>query len=122
MQLRLNTMVKQVRHDCVILSDGEVIKTRLVVWGGGEKAADIAATGSLPTGRGGRVNVQADLTVPGLPQVYAHRLGPERLTTVRSEFGGRAEKKPAGCISQPRCPASTASRSAGLYGNNPSAT
>ncbi|MDI1463972.1 NAD(P)/FAD-dependent oxidoreductase [Catellatospora sp. KI3] len=66
-----NTRVKQVDPDQVTLSDGEVVKTRLVVWGGGEKAADVAATGGLPTGRGGRVDVGTDLTVPGFPRVYA---------------------------------------------------
>lgn len=70
-QLRQNTTVKQVDPDQVTLSTGEVIMTRLVVWGGGEKAAEVATTGGLPTGRGGRVSVAADLTVPGFPHVYA---------------------------------------------------
>lgn len=70
-QLRLGTAVKQVDPDGVTLADGQVIKTRLVVWGGGEKAADIATTCGLPTGRGGRVDVQPDLTVPGHPHIYA---------------------------------------------------
>ncbi|WP_244871636.1 NAD(P)/FAD-dependent oxidoreductase [Catellatospora sp. TT07R-123] len=70
-ELRQNTSVKQIDPDQVTLSDGEVIKTRLVVWGGGEKAAAVAATGGLPTGHGGRVTVGGDLTVPGFPHVYA---------------------------------------------------
>ncbi|WP_144122504.1 NAD(P)/FAD-dependent oxidoreductase [Catellatospora sichuanensis] len=70
-QLRLGTAVKQVDADCVTLGDGQVIKTRLVVWGGGEKAADVAGACGVPTGRGGRVDVQPDLTMPGHPHVYA---------------------------------------------------
>ncbi|MEV0460217.1 NAD(P)/FAD-dependent oxidoreductase [Catellatospora methionotrophica] len=70
-QVRLGTSVKQVDAGSVTLGDGEVIKTRLVVWGGGEQAADVATTGGLPTGRGGRIDVQPDLTVPGHPRVYA---------------------------------------------------
>ncbi|WP_155384705.1 NAD(P)/FAD-dependent oxidoreductase [Catellatospora paridis] len=70
-QLRLGTAVKQVDPDCVTLADGQVIKTRLVVWGGGEKAADVAGACGLAVGRGGRIDVQPDLTVPGNPHVYA---------------------------------------------------
>ncbi|GAA1363951.1 NAD(P)/FAD-dependent oxidoreductase [Catellatospora chokoriensis] len=70
-QLRLGTAVKQVDPDGVTLGDGQVIKTRLVVWGGGEKAADVAGACGLATGRGGRIDVQPDLTVPGHPHVYA---------------------------------------------------
>jgi NADH:ubiquinone reductase (H+-translocating) len=54
----------------VVLSDGDVIMTRTVVWGGGEKAADIVDAAGLPQGHGGRVDVQPDLTVVGYPQVY----------------------------------------------------
>jgi NADH:ubiquinone reductase (H+-translocating) len=42
-----------------------------VIWGGGESAAPIVATSGLPTGRGGRIDVQPDLTVEGNPGVYA---------------------------------------------------
>ncbi len=45
--------------------------TRTVVWGGGESAALLAGMGGLPTGRGGRIDVQPDLTVEGFPGVYA---------------------------------------------------
>jgi NADH dehydrogenase len=70
-QLRLGTPVTEITADHVALGDGTVINTRLVVWGGGEKAADIAGAGGLPQGRGGRIDVQPDLTVPGFPAVYA---------------------------------------------------
>ena len=70
-KLRLGTAVKEVAPDRVVLSDGTTIMTRCVVWAGGEMAAPLAATGGLPTGRGGRVDVQGDLTVEGFPNVYA---------------------------------------------------
>src|SRR5262249_4589283 len=55
----------------VALGDGTVIKTRLVVWGGGEQAAAIAGAAGLAQGRGGRIDVQPDLTVPGHPRGFA---------------------------------------------------
>ncbi|BCJ75672.1 NADH dehydrogenase [Catellatospora sp. IY07-71] len=69
--LHLGTRVQQVTPESVTLADGTVIKTRLVVWGGGEKAADIAAASGLPVGHGGRLQVGPDLSVAGHPHVYA---------------------------------------------------
>jgi NADH dehydrogenase len=70
-QIRLGTGVQEVTPDHVVLSDGSMIKTRLVVWGGGLKAAKLADNVGLPTGRGGRIDVDHYLTVPGFPDVYA---------------------------------------------------
>ncbi|NUT23068.1 MAG: NAD(P)/FAD-dependent oxidoreductase [Hamadaea sp.] len=70
-QLRLGVAVKEVGADHVTLGDGTTLNTRLLVWGGGEKAADIATDAGLPVGRGGRIDVQPDLTVPGYPDLYA---------------------------------------------------
>ena len=50
-----------------VFSDGTVIPTRCVVWGGGIKAAAVAADCGLAQGRGGRVDVQPDLTLAGTP-------------------------------------------------------
>jgi len=69
--LKLNTAVNEVHPGHVVLSDGNSIKTRCVVWGAGLKAAAIAASAGLPQGRGGRINVQPDLTVEGFPGLYA---------------------------------------------------
>jgi NADH dehydrogenase len=69
--LRLRTGVKAVHADGVELDDGTTLHTRTVVWGGGESAAPIIERTELTTGRGGRVDVLADLTVPGHPNVYA---------------------------------------------------
>jgi NADH dehydrogenase len=70
-QIRLGTGVQEVAQDHVVLSDGSTIKTRLVVWGGGLKAAKLANSIGLPTGRGGRIDVDHYLAVPGFPGVYA---------------------------------------------------
>jgi NADH dehydrogenase len=70
-QVRLGVAVKEVTEDRVVLGDGTTIGSRLVVWGGGEMAAPLAYRCGLPQGRGGRIDVRSDLTVPGFPRVYA---------------------------------------------------
>jgi NADH:ubiquinone reductase (H+-translocating) len=70
-QLRLGVSVTEVAEDHVRLSDGTTISTRLVVWGGGEKAAPVAQRAGIPQGRGGRIDVGPDLSVPGHPNMFA---------------------------------------------------
>ena len=70
-QLRLNASVTEVHPDHVVLGDGNTIKTRCVIWGAGLMAAPVARASGLPTGRGGRVQVEPDLTVTGFPAIYA---------------------------------------------------
>jgi len=69
-QLKLGTGVKEVAADHVRLSDGTTIQTHCVIWAGGLMAAEPAGFSGLPTGRGGRVEVEPDLTVEGFPGVY----------------------------------------------------
>lgn len=70
-QVRLGTRVKQVAGGHVLLSDDTRIPTQTVIWAGGLKAAPLSSNLAIKTGRGGRIDVQADLTVPGLKGVYA---------------------------------------------------
>ncbi len=53
----------------------EQISTRTIVWSAGvvasELASALAAAGGAPLDRGGRVAVEADLTIPGHPEVIA---------------------------------------------------
>jgi NADH dehydrogenase len=70
-QLRLGDEVKEITPEHVILSDGTRIQTRTAVWAGGLMAASLAEHTGLPRGRGGRIEVQPDLTVEGFPGVYA---------------------------------------------------
>jgi NADH dehydrogenase len=69
-ELHLGTGVKEVATGHAVFSDGTVVPTRCVVWGGGIKAAGAASDAGLAQGRGGRVDVQPDLTLPGNPDVY----------------------------------------------------
>jgi len=70
-QLRLGTSVQEVAPDHVVLSDGSRIKTRTVIWAGGLRASALSANLGLKPGRGGRIDVQPDLTVSGFEGVYA---------------------------------------------------
>ena len=69
-EIHLGTGVKEVATGHALLSDGTVLPTRCVVWGGGIMAAPVAADCGLAQGRGGRVDVQLDLTLADSPGVY----------------------------------------------------
>jgi NADH dehydrogenase len=69
-QLMLGLGVNEVAEDRVILSDGSEILTRCVVWGGGIQASTVALNCSLPSGRGGTLTAQADLSAEGHPNVF----------------------------------------------------
>src|SRR5215212_3579338 len=63
-RLHLGVAVTEVGAGHVSLADGSALRTRCVVWGGGIKAPPVAATSGLPQGRGGRIDVLPDLTIP----------------------------------------------------------
>ena len=69
-RLHLGVAVTEIGPGHVTLADGTTIPTRCVVWGGGIMAPGATAGDGLPHGRGGRVDVQPDLSVEGLPGVY----------------------------------------------------
>lgn len=68
-EVRFATVVEEVTASGVRLADGEVIATSTPMWVAGVKASVVASDLGLPTGRGGRVEVGEDLTVPGHPEV-----------------------------------------------------
>ncbi len=69
-EIKLGTKVNEITADHVVLSDGDTIDTRCVIWGGGLEAAPLAAAAGLPQGRGGRIDVHDDLMVEGFPGVF----------------------------------------------------
>jgi NADH:ubiquinone reductase (H+-translocating) len=70
-ELHFGTGVTEVGPGHVDLSDGSSLRTHCVIWGGGLQAAPVAGATGLPQGKGGRIDVQPDLTVEGFPGVYA---------------------------------------------------
>jgi NADH:quinone reductase (non-electrogenic) len=69
-EVRLGLTLSAVHADHVVLSDGSRVSTRTVAWVTGVVAAPLIETLGLPTERG-RLKVQADLQVPGHPDVFA---------------------------------------------------
>jgi NADH:ubiquinone reductase (H+-translocating) len=69
-RLRLGTAVKAIAPDHALLSDGTTIPTHCVIWAGGLMAAPLATRLGVAQGRGGRIDVEPDLTVPDHPKVY----------------------------------------------------
>jgi NADH:quinone reductase (non-electrogenic) len=70
-QIRFGVAVKEVHPGHVLLSDGTRILTRTTIWAGGLKASSLSTALGIQTGRGGRIDVEPDFTVPGFPGVYA---------------------------------------------------
>jgi NADH dehydrogenase len=69
-EVRLGTAIEAVHPDRVVLSDGDEIPTRTVVWTAGVKASPLAEVLGLEQTSGGRIVVGPDLRVPGHPEVY----------------------------------------------------
>jgi NADH dehydrogenase len=67
----LGVAVTDVRPGEVELADGSTIQTHCVIWGGGIRAAELAGASGVVQGRGGRLEVLADLSVDGAPGVHA---------------------------------------------------
>ena len=68
--VRLGMTLKEVHSDHVVLSDDSRIDTHTVAWVTGVTGAPLIEKLGLPTERG-RLKVQADLQVPGHPDVFA---------------------------------------------------
>jgi NADH:ubiquinone reductase (H+-translocating) len=69
--VRLGVGIASVADDHVVLTDGESIPTRLVVWAAGVAASPLASLLGVPLGRGRRIPVDEHLRVVGLADVYA---------------------------------------------------
>ncbi|HEV8296930.1 MAG TPA: NAD(P)/FAD-dependent oxidoreductase, partial [Acidimicrobiales bacterium] len=70
-ELELGTGVERIEHGAVVLADGRRLEGGTIVWAAGVRANPIAAGIGLPTGRGGRVHVAADLSLVERPEVFA---------------------------------------------------
>ena len=69
-EVRLNTRVKDIDAEGVVLDSGERITTHNVLWGGGIQAPELTRTLGVELGAGGRVVVGPDLSIPGHPEAY----------------------------------------------------
>jgi NADH:ubiquinone reductase (H+-translocating) len=69
--IKLNTEIREVRPDCVVLADGQDLPTDLTVWAAGVAGPHSMADWGLPLGKGGRVLVGSDLLVEGSDRIFA---------------------------------------------------
>ncbi len=70
-EVLLNTAIKEVSADAVLLSDGSRLASDVTVWAAGVAAPDAAWDAGLARGRGGRIDVGPDLRVLGQQRVFA---------------------------------------------------
>ncbi|MEV5339483.1 FAD-dependent oxidoreductase [Streptomyces sp. NPDC052676] len=68
--VRMGTSVKEATHGGVLLTDGEYVETRTLVWCVGVRPDPLVASLELPLERG-RLLVDPHLRVPGRPEVFA---------------------------------------------------
>ena len=69
-ELRLGEAVAEVGPQEVKLKSGEVIKAHTLVWAAGVQANPLARMLGMPQGRGGRVKLNSDLSVPEHPEIF----------------------------------------------------
>jgi NADH dehydrogenase len=69
-ELRLGEAVTEVGPTSVKLKSGEAIKTHTLVWAAGVEANPLARMLGVPQGRGGRVKLNPDLSVPDNPEIF----------------------------------------------------
>jgi NADH dehydrogenase len=67
----LNTAIKEVRAGSVLLADGSEHRSDITVWAAGVTAPADQWSADLPRGKGGRIEVGADLRVVGQDRVFA---------------------------------------------------
>jgi NADH dehydrogenase len=69
--IRLNTEIRTVTPDSVLLADGTTLRSDLTVWTAGVAAHKLVADWGLPQGKNGRLLVQPDLRVEGSDRIFA---------------------------------------------------
>jgi NADH:ubiquinone reductase (H+-translocating) len=69
--VHLNTGIREVTPDSVIVSDGRSLHSDINVWAAGVAAPPAAAHWGLPQGKNGRILVGTDLRVKGQERVFA---------------------------------------------------
>jgi NADH dehydrogenase len=69
-ELRLGEAVAEVGPTFVRLKSGEEIKAHTLIWAAGVRANPLADLLGLPQGRGGRVKLDPDLSVPNHPEIF----------------------------------------------------
>ncbi len=69
-ELRTLTRVTEVAAGKLHFKDGSELEAAAIIWAAGTAASPLTACFGVETDRGGRIVPEADLTVPGHPQVF----------------------------------------------------
>lgn len=69
-EVRLGEAVAEVGPTFVRLKSGEEIKAHTLIWAAGVRANPLADMLGLPQGRGGRIKLDPDLSVPDHPEIF----------------------------------------------------
>ena len=69
--VELGVGVDRVEPDGVVLRDGRVFSAGTIIWAVGVTASPVAGLLGVPLGRGNRIPVADDLSLPGHPNVFA---------------------------------------------------
>ncbi len=69
-EVRLGEAVAEVGPTFVRLKSGEEIQAHTLIWAAGVRANPLADLLGLPQGRGGRVKLNSDLSVPDHPEIF----------------------------------------------------
>ena len=69
-EVRLGQAVAEVGAGFVRLKSGEVIEAHTLIWAAGVRANPLADVMGLPQGRGGRIKLNPDLSVPDHPEIF----------------------------------------------------
>jgi NADH dehydrogenase len=69
-EVRLEQAVAEVGATFVRLKSGEEIKAHTLIWAAGVRANPLADVIGLPQGRGGRIKLNPDLSVPKHPEIF----------------------------------------------------
>ena len=69
-EIRNNTRVTHVRAGALDFKDGSVLEAAAIIWAAGIAASPLTAALGVPTDRAGRITPEADLSVPGHPEIF----------------------------------------------------
>jgi len=69
--VHLNSKIREITEDQVILEDGNELPSDVTVWAAGVSAPDGLSRWGLPQGRDGRIEVGPDLRVAGHDRIFA---------------------------------------------------
>jgi NADH:ubiquinone reductase (H+-translocating) len=70
-EVRTEVAVERITPEEVVLDNGEVIRSRCLIWAAGVQAGGLASVLGVEQGKGGRIKVDRDLSVPQHPNAFA---------------------------------------------------